>query len=354
MTAYQRLESMGLWHAAPGAPRRDVLVSFGKATLIVSDHDETALTHWSLAAVRRLNPGEHPALYSPGDEAFETLVIDDPLMIDAIEQVRRAIRRRRPRSNRLGLFFIFSFVLTITLFAAFILPDAVLRHTLSVVPAVKRASIGQELLTHVERHAGRVCDNPYGQAALAKLQLRLDLERSSRLLVMPGPMREALTLPGRFVLLNRSLVEDFEGADAMAGYVLFEIAAADASDPLERMLGNLGLISTLRLLTTGRVSDRDLAEYAKTVLSAARSKVNDAELLRAFETAKVSSGPYARSLNVPEGETLGLIGGDPYRDTPTPVLLPDADWVALQSVCVNRSAKSRGGEPGKFQLPHRP
>lgn len=332
LTAYQRLESMGLWHAAPGAQRRDVLVSFGKATLIVSDHDEKVLTHWSLAAVRRLNPGEHPALYSPGDEVFETLAIDDTLMIDAIEQVQRAIRRR-PRSGRLRLFSIVSTALAVALFMAFILPDVVVRHTLAVVPAVTHASIGQELLTHVERYAGQVCGKPFGRAALAKLQARLDLERSDRLLVMSGPMRAALTLPGRFVLLDRSLVEDFEDADVMAGYVLFETVAADASDPLERMLKSLGLISTLKLLTTGRLSDRDLAGYARTMLVAAGPEIDDTELLHAFETAKVSSAPYARALGLPETETLGLIEGDPYRDSPAPVLLPDADWVALQSIC---------------------
>jgi hypothetical protein len=64
---YQRLESPGLWRDTPEAQRREVVVAFREASLVLSDpRTELALSHWSLPAVERLNPGTLPALYGPG------------------------------------------------------------------------------------------------------------------------------------------------------------------------------------------------------------------------------------------------------------------------------------------------
>jgi len=58
---YARLESGGSWQETPEQPARDVIVSFGDATLVIADGEGLALSHWALAAVTRLNPGERPA-----------------------------------------------------------------------------------------------------------------------------------------------------------------------------------------------------------------------------------------------------------------------------------------------------
>ncbi|MCB2149812.1 MAG: hypothetical protein KDE06_00400, partial [Rhodobacteraceae bacterium] len=94
---YQRLESTGLWRASPDGQRREVLVVFGDATLVISDtRTAAALAHWSLPAVIRLNPGKRPALFAPGAEAGEELEIEDATMIAAIGKVHRLIEARRP------------------------------------------------------------------------------------------------------------------------------------------------------------------------------------------------------------------------------------------------------------------
>ena len=53
LTQYQRLESSGLWREAPDAQRREVIVTFGDASIIITDKNERPLTHWSLAALIR-------------------------------------------------------------------------------------------------------------------------------------------------------------------------------------------------------------------------------------------------------------------------------------------------------------
>ena len=83
---YVRLESDALWREAPDAQRRDVVISFGNATLVIADQAARPLAHWSLTALNRLNPGERPAVYAPDAEESELLEISDATMIDAIEE----------------------------------------------------------------------------------------------------------------------------------------------------------------------------------------------------------------------------------------------------------------------------
>ena len=92
LTQFQRLEATGVWRPNPSERLRDVIVSFGDATLILRDpRSEEPLSHWSLPAVTRLNPGQMPAIFAPGDaEQDEVVEIDDTLMVQAIERVHSA------------------------------------------------------------------------------------------------------------------------------------------------------------------------------------------------------------------------------------------------------------------------
>ena len=94
VTQYQRLEASGLWRASAEDQRREVIVSIGDATLVISDMNDRALTHWSLAAVERHNPGETPAVYGPDGDQTETLELaaDEVEMIEAIEKLRTDLR----------------------------------------------------------------------------------------------------------------------------------------------------------------------------------------------------------------------------------------------------------------------
>ncbi|NOX74880.1 MAG: hypothetical protein GXP03_15105, partial [Alphaproteobacteria bacterium] len=87
---YEKLEAPGLWRETADAQRREIYISFGDTTLVIRNHKDEVLSHWSLPAIIRLNPGVMPALFSPDISAAETLEIDDDTMIDAIEKIRAA------------------------------------------------------------------------------------------------------------------------------------------------------------------------------------------------------------------------------------------------------------------------
>lgn len=332
LSQYERLESPGLWREGPEAQRRDVIVSFGDASLVISDQRETALAHWSLAAVRRLNPGEHPALYAPGHSAEEQLEIDDDTMIKAIAKVMTAIERARPRPGRLRLALLGTSVALVAAMMIFWLPGALRRHTVAVVPPSVRAEIGQSLLGHIAGMSGTPCKAPAGKRALSHLSQAL-LGRGDGLVVLPGGVNQSEHLPGGLILLNRALVEDYEDADIAAGFVLAETVRAAQRDPMDRLLREAGTIATFRLLTSGSLPDDKLLKHARSLMTTTPAPISDEQLLAEFAAAGVPSSPYAYALDVSGETTLGLIEADPMRGQNRAPLISDGDWVRVQGIC---------------------
>ena len=328
---YERIEASGLWRPSPDEQRRDVIVSIGDASLTITDTQDRPLAHWSLPAIARANPGQRPAIFHPDGDPGETLELssDEAQMIEAIEKLRNAIERRRPHPGRLRLVTLALSVASVAALALFWLPGALLTHTVSVVPEVKRQELGGALMSQMTRLTGKPCADILATPALGRLTERLEV---ARLVVVRGGVQDTLSLPGGTILLNRSILEDHEEPDVAAGYIIAEKLEAATQDPLHKMLSQLGLAASFRLLTTGELTDAQLRSYAETLVILPQETPVWEDLLTGFADHQVKSSPYAYALD-PSGETtLPLIEADPFVTSPRPVL-SDGDWVALQSIC---------------------
>jgi hypothetical protein len=330
---YRRLESLGLWRDGPDDQRREVVVSLGEATLIVSAQNETALTHWSLPAIERLNPGRTPALYAPGKDAHERLEIDDPDMISAIEAVRSAIEKARPHPGRLRWMIGAAAGLAILAGAVFWLPGALTRQTVLLLPEAKRTEIGEALLSEIGRLAGRPCDRPRARVALARLSTRVLGTPAPRVLLIPSAIPDTISLPGSFIVASATLAEDHESPDVLAGYLLAEDVRRTRTDPVLALLSDAGLFATFRLLTTGDLPDDALRAHAVSLLSRPRASVDDAALVARFAEARVSTEDYAYARDISGESVLALIEADPMRNARREPLISDEDWLSLQTIC---------------------
>lgn len=332
LSQYARLEATALWRATPDAQRREVIVSLGDATLVIKDMTDQALAHWSLAAVERANPGATPAIYHPDGDAGETLEInaDESEILEAIEKLRRAIARTRPRPGRLRWLGMIVSIAVVLAIAVFWLPGAVQDHTLRVVPKVKRAQIGAALLKRIERVSGEMCSDTGGQEALASLSRRL---KAGTLAVLPDMTRPILHLPGGLVVLNRAVLEDHEEPDVAAGYILTEMTRRSAADPLRDVLKVTGLRENFRLLTTGDLAPSALDAYAEHLMTQMPQAPQLRPHLAQFEAAAVRSTPYAYAVDITGETTLPMIEGDPMNGRLTEPLMSDADWLRLQNIC---------------------
>lgn len=335
LTKYQKLECTGLWRNAPDAQRREVVVSFGEASLTMSDpRTELALSHWSLPAVERLNPGEMPALYAPGRDADETLELDDDDMIAALDTVYHALVSAQPHPGRLRNSIFGGITVLVLALGIFWMPGALVTHTASVVPPATRAEIGRMAEEDMIRLTGLPCEQPLGVRAAERLAARIFGLEAPPILVLRDGVTNTSHLPDGRILLSRTLVERQDGPEAVAGYVLEEAARVAAVDPLIPLLDYAGTRATFRLLTTGTLPEDAVEGYADAMLRETPFPVDDAAVLAGFEAAKISSTPFAYARDRSGESVLGLIEADPYRGgSPTPVLT-DEDWVSLQAICL--------------------
>ncbi|HOZ34448.1 MAG TPA: hypothetical protein PLM52_16375 [Tabrizicola sp.] len=332
---YQRLECSGLWRETPQDQRREVLVRFGEATLILSDPKSgEAISHWSLPAVERINKGDEPPVFAPGAEASESLELTDPDMIAALDTVRAAVKAAIARPGRLRGLILGGMVAGLVALGFIWLPGALVNHTASVVPPAQRAEIGQRVLDDLIRVTGAPCDNQLGLQALAALSERVFGPVDTPILyVLPEGVDRAMHLPGDVIILPRRMIEDANGPEAAAGAALVERLQARAADPIIPLLQHAGLRATFQLLTTADLPDSALLGYGETALRAAPPDLPDDLLIAAFTAAQVPASPYAVAVD-PDGTVFGgLVEGDPYKGLAPSPLIPDESWVALQGIC---------------------
>ncbi|WP_373354439.1 hypothetical protein [Pseudoroseicyclus sp. CXY001] len=332
LSQYQRLESGGLWRADSDAEEREVFVSFGDATLVIAAPDGRPLAHWSLPAIERQNPGTRPALFTPGPDSGEVLQIEEALMIDAIERVRKVLARSRPRRGRLRYLGLGTFLAVLLAVVVFWLPGALQRQTLAVVPLAKRLEIGASLLGNLQRLAGASCRDPLGSQALITLQERLFSDGDGRLVVLPEAPDFGIILPGRIVILSAEMIEASEEAAIPAGHALTAWIARQDDDPMEALLKDAGLGATLTLLTTGDLPPGAIEDHAAHLLVEPPPAPPRAELAAGFEAEGLSFAAWAAAVD-PEGARFGTNPG-PIPETLTRVpLLTDSDWIALKGIC---------------------
>ncbi|WP_138470993.1 hypothetical protein [Poseidonocella sp. HB161398] len=332
LTQYQRLEAAGVWHESPDSQRKDVFVSLGEATLVISDRS-AALTHWSLAAIRRVAPGNDPAIYAPGPEDDERLELTDPDMIAAIDTVRRAVARSQPHRGTLRL------VMTVGIFAAAFaaavmwLPGALVQHTAEALPEATRQDIGRRMVIALEPYSGRPCRDIAGRNALGKLQKRLFGDAPWELRVLENGT-DVKALPGGILVIGGGLLSEEDSPDVVAGHLLAAATLSTEQDPMLWFLEMAGSWHTFRLLTTGQVPQELMGQAADALALGQVPALSDpAPLLARFTEAQLSSRPYGLGALPGGGAWIEMIEDDPYpQGTPVPVL-SDADWLRLQSIC---------------------
>lgn len=331
---YQRLEGPAVWRASPTAQRRNVVVSLGKSTLVISDpRSGEALSHWALSALTRLGRGSEPARYAPGtDEQDEDLEIDDLTLIEALETIQTALKPRPPaRWIRLVLG---GATAALVLGGLFFLPDAVERHTAEIVPDAMRGEIARVAVEALAASpAGeRVCNHPDGRQALVMLRDRV-LGTDWRIRVIAGvPGFDTTHLPGNTILIGSDLLERLGSAEALAGWLISEAEATQREDPMLDTLRYTGLPATVQLLTSGALPPDSLTGYVRARMDQGHAPFAQPDVFRQrLGVLGVSTYAFAQSLSGIDDTLAGTLASQP--DPNAPPLLSDGAWLTLQAIC---------------------
>lgn len=329
---FERLESLGLWRETRSLQKKEVVVSFGKSSLVLSDTNDVPLAHWSLSAIEKISRIDETAVYSPDKNGEETLEINDTVMVEAIEKIRKSIRRPKKSSGRLRILSAALVGFCAVLLAVFWLPNALSIYATGAINKVKAREIGAKMMPYVNQYAGRPCQSNDANHVLRKLEDRLLDSTHNALFITDLGASFSTHLPGGIILVNRKLVENYSDADALSGFVLLEKLSETENPALKNLFLDAGALTTLSFLVTGNLKDSVFENFVKSHLLQKTKRPSDYELLKLFKEARVSSTAFAKVMDGTLVTTQTLIDDDPYKRAAAQVL-SDGEWLTLQSIC---------------------
>jgi hypothetical protein len=325
---YLRLEALGLWRERAGAPPREVVVSFGRATLVLTDLDDRPLGHWALAGVAVVGRDGPATVYAMTPGGGETLTIRDPEMVAAIAAVARPAlgaaprpsqpRRRLPLGPLLGAAALIA--------VGFALPRGIAAGVARLMPPEQAAEYGDRMLIELIARQGPTCAGAAGEQALARLAERLVPTAPPRLRVMATGVPVA-ALPGPTVVLDREALRAAASPEEVAGW----LALGLGRDPRAALARDAGMLADLRYLVVGTFDERALARATRGALEQPRPDEAAAALAHLGRVG-IDPGDFRARLDA--AGVLAETGSAP--DAPgraaAPALDPP-DWRSLREIC---------------------
>ncbi len=327
---YSRLEAPGLWRSSDGAQRREVIVGLREATIVLLDpKTEGPLTQWSLPAIVRLGAYEGFVTYAAHEDGEETLELDDPVMIAALDKVRAALDRRRKRPGRLRGALGMASAGALLAGIAIWLPLGLYDFTAQRLPDAARRDIAAQAMADIATISGTPCAGSMGAAAAGDLARRVSPDAPPAIAILREGLTAPAALPDGTILLPFSQVERAEGPDVLAGMVLAQHVQGQSDNPLVAALRFAGIVSTMRLLSSGALPDGALNGYGLALAQREAALPDPTALHTAFANLGISTAPYAAFA----ADTALAALPDPAPQGSTPPVLDDAAFLGLQYIC---------------------
>ena len=373
---YARLEAPGRYFDGEAARPRQVMLSFGERSLVIMGFDGVAIVHWPLASLRAVSDrGDRSLQIVPDLASDERLVIEEPMMIRAIEAVCPGLRRRPADRRGIGKALVYGSagLAAVLALVLVIIPDLAGRLA-PLVPPEQERRLGDAVVEQLrvvlggfdESEAPQYCAEAEGLAALGKMRSRLegatDLPYPLEVAVFDHQMVNAFAVPGGRVILFRGLIEDAAQPEEVAGVLAHEIGHVVHRDPMVGVLRSAGTAGILGLLVgdvfgvavviAGAEAIRN-AQYQQEVEARA-----DREAVAILSEAGLPSSPlggFFQRMAARYGESAGVLRylsshpalgeraraareADGIAGQAFEPVLTDAEWLALRQICAERVA----------------
>lgn len=327
---YERLESLGLWRAHLTSEPREVIVSFGNATLVMTDLHERPLQHWSLVGMQIIGEDEAGVVYSMTDDGDESLVIRDAVMNKAIAEVARgtvqvAPKSRDQRGNGAGWIWIVIFALLLLGLGAGV-PLGARALATRMMPPEQAQEVGQRMALLLMEGRGAPCRSTAGTRVLDGLAERIDPDSNARVRVLALGAAPVAAMPGHTILLDRTAIETAASADEVAGLVALGLAA----EPIARFFEASGPLAGFRYISSGRIADASLHRAANAALALPKeAQVERAAAL--LRRAGLDAGSLETALTRAGAPRQAMASGEIDGTS----AFSDVEWRAVQAICAD-------------------
>lgn len=324
LAQYIRLEASGRWREKEGDPWRDVLVSFGDATLVLSDFQERAFAHWALAALVREDRGDGLVRYRPAERSRDVLELNDAEMIDAITQVSRQAEGKaeidKPLKNiRKKALLLLSICLVSAL--VWLAPSALRKRAVALIPEERAILMEREM---VSRLSPQRCESAAGAQALSQLRRWAGIK--GEVVVLEDMASPVARFPGGGLALSSAQLsgKDTDAATAASWLLLADRAGREGSG-LSALFEDKPLYSVVNFLLYGKVEERDIAWLS--------GHLDHTPLLHSPALGQMPDLLAEKGVHAPGFLDAVRLPVAPATAAP---VLDDQSWVALQAMCEER------------------
>jgi len=235
-----------------------------------------------------------------------------------------------------------------------------------LIPIEREIAFGKAVTAQMEqalgagRAGGLTCDDPDGQAALARMLDRLtagrELQYDLQVVVFDHEMVNAFAAPGGQVVILRGLLDEASGADAVAAVLAHEIGHVERRDATRHALraaGSAGVLSMVLGDVTGgafavflgerliqssysREAEAGADRFALEMLNAAR--VDSSGMAEFFDHIGEMEGtglslPEYLASHPPSADRAEAARRNADIQERTAPVLSAADWQALKAIC---------------------
>ena len=327
---FDRLESLGQWRKGHDNDAREVVVKFGKSTLVIEAEPDVPLAHWSLAALQKVEETPDYVSFRVDRDSDEYLTIDDPIMREAIDIVMaNHLATGTPVPRRRS--FVWAGWTLLLLGGLTALVFFGLNQVVYTLISPEQADrIAVEMVPRIEERTGPACRNEPGQRALNVIAARLSVDRPVNIRVIDLGDRHVLDLPGGTVILNRATVEAARSEAELAGWAALGLSEPNPEIALQGLFDEGVSLDALTFLANGTVSGTAYERAVNRLLINGSSigMPSPDRLSSLLEKAEIPASPLSAALRR-ENLVLQITGSQ----GPEKPVLTDDQWVALQQIC---------------------
>ena len=233
---YARLESNGFWKESQKSDFIEVLISFGKTSVILSDYKENPLTHWSLAAIKLVSQNHQESTFSTDSEDGELLSIKDKDMVDALLLFINQ-EEKKPGNKKITV-ILFSLTLLIASAAlALYFPSKIKDLALSIISEEHEKQLIEPFLTDHINNSGGVCSS-FGSDKILREILNL-VEKDVHFLsisIARNQKMNVLHLPGGQIIVSGDFLKNAQNESNLIVLLKNELFKARTRKPLKTLI----------------------------------------------------------------------------------------------------------------------
>ncbi len=249
---YVRLEAIGHWQPRANAETQEIIVSFGNSTLQFTSMDDTPLTHWALRAVKRVGTKGSSIIYSPDNQADETLLIDDPDMIRAITAVTFEIGQMQPRKRSLKK-YVWLGVLILAIGLLSQSGPIIYSWAAKLTSPARLEMFAKDIDNQMQQQSPRVCLDYRAVAALSNFSTLLELAPPPELIVSHQKSPTSYGLANGDIHLAYDLISQSSDAETLAAEIVVAYMMIERRAQLLHVLEKSGPFASI-----GHIFGRDV------------------------------------------------------------------------------------------------